>query len=713
VTTTFMRPKASANINGQGVVQIDSGQITLDAGAIPYGAANIEIPLTEDLDIEDFDPTQDVRIIVTAGDDVAGVTREFNFGLRERTIDHVGQSVLIALATDEAVAQDYASLVEDKGARAYESSLRAVCSYVLGKIPGVTGNRVRNPDFLTNVDGWSLGGGTTNLRWSSNLGVGSTGAAVVDVTGTGGSAVYGPTVPVTAGQTVSLSAYVRRTGTAPGIDGRQVWIRASWSNGASANGSRVTLTGSHQRATYTGTVPAGVTSVRVDLYAGADTRVGSITWDQVQVESGPVTAYRAGVLATGPDADVSAYWQLDNLVGNPTFQVSTVQWDTASLGGPIEWSASGGMGGTAGASCLVAHRGNDGTAGAHWGGIGNGLGSIIKCKKGDVFTASMWVQSNETRAADLTLRFVDDFGYYTDIKGPAVTIGPNVWYQLTVTAACPAGRTGMSMYVLEYGLSAGILVVDAVMVTTGGEVVPYFDGLMTTDAHYTYTAAGTPHESATTRKPKVNRPPELFTWKPGVSAWDFLEPLTSSAGYRLFCDENRVWRLIDPSTYAVPGVITIAAFNTVTGSDTISRSDPEVFCTGVVVQYTWEDESGIIQIEYDTAGTPGKVYLLEYRLPYPGPGAAANILARRSGTGRTQDVTALSNWLATPGMEVTITMPDVLQQRGKIAAVDFSLSDDSLMQIGSRGLIDIPPLSWAAATKTWDAVTGTWITYNG
>ena len=167
-----------------------------------------------------------------------------------------------------------------------------------------------------------------------------------------------------------------------------------------------------------------------------------------------------------------------------------------------------------------------------------------------------------------------------------------------------------------------------------------------------------------------------------------------SAGLRLFCDETRTWRLIDPASYEVPGFIVMQAFLT-SGVDTISREDSEVFATGVVVRYTWTVD-GQTRTAYDTAGTPEKVVVIDYDRPFPGPGAAAAILARRDGTGRAQNVTGLTQWAATPNMQASVTLPDTPEQQGKLISVTFSLGDDSLMDVGTSGLTDVLPGSWLA-----------------
>lgn len=248
----------------------------------------------------------------------------------------------------------------------------------------------------------------------------------------------------------------------------------------------------------------------------------------------------------------------------------------------------------------------------------------------------------------------------------------------------------------------------------GVDDTEFFTGSDPDTTSYRYDWTGDPDHSTSKRTALItDRSPELLVWKPGVTAWDFLSPLTATAGFRLFCDEHRVWRMIDPATYEVPGFVNLSTFNTVSASDTISREDPEVFATGVLLRYGWQDAFGNAQIAYDAAGTPEKVVVIDYARPFPGPGAAAAILARRSGTGRTQNVDALTLWDTTPGNDASISLPDAPEQQGKVSSVRFSLSDDAVMSIGTRGLIDIPPGSWLDTNPdvSWNDVTPdvTWI----
>jgi hypothetical protein len=65
------------------------------------------------------------------------------------------------------------------------------------------------------------------------------------------------------------------------------------------------------------------------------------------------------------------------------------------------------------------------------------------------------------------------------------------------------------------------------------------------------------------------------------------------------------------------------------------------------------------------------------------------------------------DWTTTPGMEASLTLPASEQTRGKVASVRFELGDSGLMDVGTRGLIDIHPGTIDALVGTIDGLVGT------
>lgn len=204
-------------------------------------------------------------------------------------------------------------------------------------------------------------------------------------------------------------------------------------------------------------------------------------------------------------------------------------------------------------------------------------------------------------------------------------------------------------------------------------------------------------------------------WEPGQNAWDYLQPLIQAAGLRLYCDENRVWYLVSDVTN-IPGSIQLAYTGTVTdANETISRDSTDWY-DAVVIKYEYVDGSGNTIVAYDSASTLGfsKVLNLTYDTAYPGAGAAARVLARAQGRGRVNDISAISDYSAAPGIEASITMPFVDTQVGNLSAVTWNYPNDE-MTVKTRGLIEVPDTAWIftpAGIRWQDIPVGTsWTEY--
>jgi len=202
---------------------------------------------------------------------------------------------------------------------------------------------------------------------------------------------------------------------------------------------------------------------------------------------------------------------------------------------------------------------------------------------------------------------------------------------------------------------------------------------------------------------------EPLVWEPGTTAWEFLEPLVQTAGLRLFCDEQRQWWLVESASYTVAGQVNIAAAENLTsGTDVISRYRD--WYDSVVVRYRWDDTAGVSHVQYDSANPSGtKTLKVEWNRPYPGAGAAAAVLARAEGRGRTLALDALSDYTATPGMSLVATLPATPIQTGVVSAVAWVFAaegEEATMTVESRGLIDTPATAWALAAPglAWNEI---------
>lgn len=205
-------------------------------------------------------------------------------------------------------------------------------------------------------------------------------------------------------------------------------------------------------------------------------------------------------------------------------------------------------------------------------------------------------------------------------------------------------------------------------------------------------------------------------WEPGQSAWEYLQPLVQAPGLRLYCDEKRKWYLVDDQA-ETPGSINLSYMGTMTqASDVISRDSLDWY-DAVVCKYEYVDGSGNTIIEYDTASTTGfsKVLTLTFDTAKPGAGQASRILQRAQGKGRVNDIRAMSDYTATPGMLATIAMPDTDSQIGNLSAITWSFPDDE-MDVTTRGLLEVSPYAWLYQTvgRHWNSVSSGvhWNTYS-
>ena len=207
-----------------------------------------------------------------------------------------------------------------------------------------------------------------------------------------------------------------------------------------------------------------------------------------------------------------------------------------------------------------------------------------------------------------------------------------------------------------------------------------------------------------TSVPDVQLEPGSASWEPGQSAWDYVQPLVDAAGLRLWCDEGRVWHLDVPN---VPegSALAFSGGTVKRLRDTVGRD--EGWYDAVHITYRWRDSSDVEQVRYDVAQLPeySKVYAVEYSRPYPGPGAAAALLERVRGRGRSEGVAAVSNPTASPRRPLTVNLPDAPIQTGFITQVRWDLEQDE-MTILTRDLTDTPPTAWVLTQGTWQDVAG-------
>lgn len=701
MTTTIMRPEVVATIDGDDWKVIANSTARLDANAVPYATATLELPLLPDDVLDTLDPLDDVRVPFEMGEE--GTTlRPLDLVLVSRTVDHAAKVVTLDLASDEAILQEYRPLADDATPFGLATSLRGVVNHVLGTITEIPRNLITAPRGTT-VTGWqgstSAGGGSTTLSTLTTPGmnVGGLGidtflrvestavATYVDIR----NAETGIGVLSATGAPVTASAYVRPSsiGGAQGIPFIQ-FVDAGGSTLSTVTGAtHATPSGVWTRISVTGDAPAGAVWARVIFRATGSVVSGSrIDATAFLVEESPrLGPYKDIILTPGTDADVTPYWELTQYIGNPSAVAVLTGWVIGTGLSAIARNAGAGF---------------DGVAGFVRGTTSATLGNIrydvpIAVRAGQQYTASGYVrQSVAGGVTAVGIQWLNSAGTLLDTTDGATSALGTGWTRLSLSATAPVDATQAKVfYAFAGSASARSFDVDGAMFTDGARLVTYFDG-GSVGGGYTYTIGGAAHVSAATRHPVAERDPESLTWEAGTSAWDFLLPLVTSVGFILWCDELRVWRLMEPSERQSDTNITVTPLSAVRATDTVERGNPDVFVTGVIARYQWVDADGISRERKDAAGTPGQVVTVEMPGAYPGAGAAAAILARRNGTGRTQDVEVLWQPEATPGMSATITLPGAPDTQGRIVSVDFDLAAGT-MALGTAGLIDVTPGDWA------------------
>ncbi|TPW75900.1 hypothetical protein [Schumannella soli] len=281
----------------------------------------------------------------------------------------------------------------------------------------------------------------------------------------------------------------------------------------------------------------------------------------------------------------------------------------------------------------------------------------------EVNFGQMWVYTATARQLALRTADLATLTYGTDWMEAAPTTG---WRQMSATIVPTTPRVDLTIYDMTGGPSGSVLYVDDVVIYRGG-----------------FT------DRPSSRVPSQ----ESIKWEPGVSAWDYIKPLLDTYNLKLWCDENRTWHLTRLREYARPrdtsdfpnyrerAALNLRRDDLTELGVTVDR-DADDWFDAAALTYTWTTAAGVAQTAYDTFAFEGwsKAYAATINRPFPGKGAAEQLVRRASTRGRVLTVTGLSEYSAFPGMR--LDLPDDL---GTVAAVEFNLSDHT-MRVSPRGL---------------------------
>lgn len=170
MTTPLVAPVTVVTVADTTVGVNQGSTVTLDETST-YATARLTIPLIDLAAVEEIDPRDGVRAMIVTG--AAGETpREFDLGVRSRTVNHANRTINLDCASDEKLVEDYAPLVPDLTPLQHTGSVRAFVNYVLGVVlPGASleadpdddapatmldvDNLVENPKVEFDTAGWN------------------------------------------------------------------------------------------------------------------------------------------------------------------------------------------------------------------------------------------------------------------------------------------------------------------------------------------------------------------------------------------------------------------------------------------------------------------------------------------------------------------------------------------------------------------------------
>ncbi|MBT1633760.1 carbohydrate binding domain-containing protein [Curtobacterium flaccumfaciens] len=321
-------------------------------------------------------------------------------------------------------------------------------------------------------------------------------------------------------------------------------------------------------------------------------------------------------------------------------------------------------------------------------------------------------------------------------QGPSSTNGTQ---RLTRTFKTPAMLDNNSIRIRLYhgqtstGFSA-ILWDDVLLVegdgldTDGFTPIPFFDGgTLDGTGGYNYDwQNGLANASPSTRTPVIARDPDTLTWRPGTSAWDFVQPILQALGLRLFATgyvriagagvlamwslvtNQYAWRDIPPAYFTL-GRSLYDIEPTVSRTATFPDGTP-MFADQVVLHYTWTDELNQPREEYDvypTAPAGRTPYYLELAdTPYPGPGRAEGLYRRLSARAQQLSIVGPFDPWVIPATQVVVSAEGILAA-DVIAYADQTTHDPiaGTVAVRTKQAIDFPDAAWMRlpAGQSWNA----------
>lgn len=432
------------------------------------------------------------------------------------------------------------------------------------------------------------------------------------------------------------------------------------------------------------------------------------------------------------------YEPATNLVANGSFETGTTGWSATR--GTIRTQAwSGGLGPNMGTTTLRVEGSGTSNDTFAW--------TPVNLQPNTTYTMSGWVLNGAPMSSSADFR-ARSLCIVATVNGSAFILAQtnqgantaNGITRVTGTFTTPAMMDPTGATLRAYNgtttgssnpvLWDGIMIVEGNGLDTDGSAIPYFDG-GTVDgtgkgAGYNYDWQGDAGNSSSTRTPVLDRASDTLVWKPGTSAWDFLQPILQALGGRIY----------SPVGYeSWPGRPAVASFQLVTSNfqpaDIASRfvegstlysveatndlggefpDGTPMFADKVIIHYTWTDSLGREREAYDTAGAAGyfKPWVLELQEPFPGAGRAQGLYQRLSARRSALTVTGPYNPGLRPGTQVSITSSQI--DGNALAIIDAADHDpyNGVSTIRTKAAVGYPSDAWITKGTAWSAVTTTW-----
>jgi hypothetical protein len=400
----------------------------------------------------------------------------------------------------------------------YPNPARIYTYFIVGGYPVVVTrtNLVNNPNFETNVTGWSVDAPITFVRSTADFYVGTASAlaTITNSTEAVGINNFDGRNPASAGLSYTLSGYFKlNSGTAFPYYVALFFFDAANNVLSSPQSTTTTIGSAWERKSVTATAPANTATVALGIIRTTALPAGTCSFycDAIMIEQAAsslpyfdgtyvdnYTGYGLNSKTWNGTADAStstATWYQGatrtNLMQNPNFETNALFWEGIQTSG----------------TTTVARITTDDYIGTACLEVTKGTGRAETLEEtasssvtpGNTYTISGYMKvpaGNETMTAGARCLFLTNAGalvgsFFTGTT--ASLTSSSGWVRFSVTAVAPATAQIVRAYFGQTsGATAGQkFLVDAVLVEQASSALPYFDGTYAdTYTGYTLTSQG-------------------------------------------------------------------------------------------------------------------------------------------------------------------------------------------------------------------------------